>query len=599
MSFKVLSLTALSLPLVVGLSACTPSTTTDPEPDATEEPSWPAPEHGELATAYTGPDDVEAGLKDALAAGELEPIGYGRFVTSAGCALCHSNSAQATAMRDSNGAEIAPFNLWQGTMMANAARDPFWRAMVSAEKARTPSAAEAIETKCIRCHAPMASVTADDNDMAPSMNWANEAGTGEGQVFLDGVACTVCHQVTPGNLGREDSFSGGFVLGTNRRIYGPHQAPVPGPMMNHVNYQPSYGPHVLKPELCATCHTLVTHALDDNGEPIEDAAYVEQSPFLEWTVSAFYAEGDEEGQITCQDCHMPTIDDNGQVIETRIARSPPGGDFLINERQPFGRHLFVGANTVMPSIIKRERATLNPQATDEAFDAVVDLARQRLSQDTAEIAILEPVAEDGHLTFGVQLSSLVGHKLPTGFPSRRVFLNVRVLDADGNVLFESGATDERGQLMAGGEVLDIEKAGGPIAPHHDVITRPDEVAVFEQVMADQHGEPTFSLMRAVAPFKDNRLLPEGASAVMAGFDRIAPVGVDDEDFVGGGDVVHFDVMPGAAPARIEAELFYQGLSPRFMRETFQVPTPQVRAFRGMLDDADLKPESVATAGVDL
>ena len=41
-------------------------------------------------------------------------------------------------------------------MMANSARDPFWRAVLSAEVDATPSAKALIEEKCTRCHAPMA-----------------------------------------------------------------------------------------------------------------------------------------------------------------------------------------------------------------------------------------------------------------------------------------------------------------------------------------------------------------------------------------------------------------------------------------------------------
>ena len=124
----------------------------------------------------------------------LEPVGVGRFVTSAGCALCHSNHKEATAMRDSKNQQIGPFNLWQGTMMANSARDPFWRAVVSAEMAATPSRAEDIEAECIRCHAPMASVTAEDYALSPRLEWATMGESAEGQVFADGVACTVDRQ---------------------------------------------------------------------------------------------------------------------------------------------------------------------------------------------------------------------------------------------------------------------------------------------------------------------------------------------------------------------------------------------------------------------
>lgn len=567
----------------------------------TPSEDWPVPDYGDLAVGLENPPDVSAGDPTVLTVAPLEAVGVGRFVTSAACKLCHSNNAAATAMRDAAGNDLGPFNRWQGTMMANASRDPFWRAAVSVEMANTPAKAAEIEQKCIRCHAPMASVTSKDSDVPVSMDWATRGSAGEAQVFADGVACTVCHQILPDGLGIEGTFSGNFAIGIDREIFGPHRNPAPGPMQNHVNYTPTYGDHVLEPGLCATCHTLETQALTSDGAPVEGAAYLEQSPFLEWKVSSFWNE-DRANAITCQDCHMPTVDEDGNIIQTRIARSPPGGDFNIQERMPFGRHVFVGANTAMPNLIKRERAVLNPQATDGAFDEVVALARQRLREDTAELSIddVDIDTSNGTLRFGVRIESMVGHKLPTGFPSRRVFLRVRIFGDDDRLLFESGAFDERGQLIANGEVLDVEKAGGPIEAHHTVIDRPDQVAIFEQVMRDRNGDQTFSLMRATGHLKDNRLLPAGASSSKRGFDRIAPVGTDsDRDFRGGGDVVHFEVQPGDPPQRIAVSLHYQGLSPRFLRELFQNDTAEVRAFRAMLDDEDVMPELIAETSTDL
>ena len=38
----------------------------------------------------------------------------------------------------------------------------------------------------------------------------------------DGVTCSLCHQIAPDNLGKPESFSGGFLVGEDREIYGPH-----------------------------------------------------------------------------------------------------------------------------------------------------------------------------------------------------------------------------------------------------------------------------------------------------------------------------------------------------------------------------------------
>jgi hypothetical protein len=557
------------------------------------------------APATSLPDDpgVEAADPFLLELPETVVAREDRFMTSRECALCHSNHQAATAMRDSQGAEIAPFNLWQGTMMANAARDPLWRAVVSAEVAATPEAASAIEAKCMRCHAPMASETLKARASNPRMDLLNDAPSALQQIALDGVSCTVCHQVDPQNLGTEESYSGGFVVGNQRLIYGPHQNPATGPMRNHVNYTPTYGNHVVESKMCATCHTVFTHALDEAGNEEDADAFPEQTPYLEWRNSSFSTEANGAEGKECQGCHMPTVDDLGMDIQTRIARSPPGGDFNINERSPFGRHLFVGANTLMPSILKDMRSVLNPQASDESFDAAIALAELRLGEQTSQLMIGDMDTSDGALAFDVTVHNEVGHKFPTGFPARRAWLHVKVIGDDGAVIFESGNYNDRGRIVAGnGEILDTEKAAGGFEPHHDVITRSDQVQIYESVMADIDGKRTPRLMRAQHHVKDNRLLPLGWQRDFADYESIKPRGEagSDASFQAGQDSLRYEVnLDGKNPARVEVALYYQSLGSRFAMDLFQVDTDEVAAFRYMYDRADVTPVVVASQAKDL
>jgi hypothetical protein len=578
-----------ALPLAVSLTLCTAIGCEEPTPE-------------DSRTSL--PDDPGVDAKDPflLALPATFATMEDRFATSAECALCHSNSDSATAMRDEAGNEIAPFNLWQGTMMANAARDPLWRAVVSAEIAATPDAKAAIEDKCMRCHTPMASEAGRATLTDVKMGLLTDESSPLNQLALDGVSCTVCHQIDPGNLGTAESWTGGFVIGNRRLIYGPHQNPAPGPMQNHVNYTPTYAPHVTESNLCATCHTVFTHALEEDGSAVDGPEFPEQTAFLEWQNSLYAADAPGDGGETCQSCHMPTVDADGNIIETRIARAPPGFDFNIPERSPFGRHLFVGANTLMPSILKDMRDVLQPQATDAAFDASIDLAKQRLTQSTAELVVDGTAVDGDKVSFDVTVHNLVGHKAPTGFPARRLWLRARVLDADGAVLFESGGFDERGRILSGGgELLDVEKAAGGFEPHHDLITRDDEVQIYESVMADKDGARTPTLLRAVDHLKDNRLLPLGFSRDFADYDVIKPRGeaTGDSNFTGGQDTVRFEVAVDGTPASVEISLHYQSLGSRFAMDLFQVDTDEVAAFRYMWERADPAPVTVATTTKDL
>ena len=83
------------------------------------------------------------------------------FLTSDECARCHSRSLTANALTTASGDDASPFGLWRATPMANAFRDPYWRAQMAREIENAPDSRARTEELCLRCHAPMASHAAD------------------------------------------------------------------------------------------------------------------------------------------------------------------------------------------------------------------------------------------------------------------------------------------------------------------------------------------------------------------------------------------------------------------------------------------------------
>lgn len=527
------------------------------------------------------------------------------FATSPACATCHANDASATAMRDAAARPIAPFDLWQGTMMANSARDPFWWAMVAGEVVTTPAAKEAIEAKCMRCHAPMAVVDAAlDGDPQPAaLEWLHR-GDERAAFGLDGVACALCHQIQPTDLGADESLSGHFVIAAKQEIYGPHAAPFAMPMVMRTGFTPVAGGQILDSALCGSCHTLITSPLDAGGDTLP-YELIEQAPYLEWRLSEFSTEvaAPAESAQSCQGCHLPTVDVDGAAISTRIARRPPGGDFPpIEPRAPYGRHLLVGGNTLVPAILRDFAAELRPQASAAAFDATLTAARDQLEHRTAKVA-LSGGREGDALVLAVTVDNLAGHKLPSGFPSRRTWVRVEVRDGRGGLVFRSGTTDDAGRLVDGsGTILASEAVGGSIQPHHLEISGDDAVQIYEAIMADPEGAPTFRLLRGASYRKDNRLLPRGWRGLDPAAKAVAPVGTaGDPDFVGGGDTVRYRLHApaGAGPYAVEVALVHQVLGARFAAELFALDAPAIRAFEKMYDAADRSPIVLSSASATL
>jgi len=486
-----------------------------------------------------------------------EPV----FQTSDRCLACHNG------LKTASGEEVSIGFDWRASMMANSSRDPYWQAGVRREVMDHPAARGLIEDECAICHMPMARFE------------AHRAGH-EGRIFAllpfdptdrmsalaaDGVSCTLCHQITGERLGTRESFVGGFVIDTerprgDRHIYGRLKVE---PGLSRImrsstgGFAPVESEHIRRSELCATCHTLITHALGPDGKVIGELP--EQMPYQEWLHSAW------RQRKSCQDCHMPA------------ARQAPISSVLGQVRPEISRHVFVGGNFFMLRMLNRFRRELGVAALPQEFESAALRTAAFLEQETARLSIDGVERHGRRLEITLKLENLSGHKLPTAYPSRRVWLRLAVRDAAGAIVFESGALEPDGSIRGNDNDADPRR----YEPHFAEITRPDEVQIYESIMEDASGIPTTGLLSAVRYAKDNRLLPLGFDKAAAP-GEIAVVGeaAADVDFGGGGDRIGYRVDPGAArgPFTVEAELWYQPISYRWAENLRAYDADQTRRF---------------------
>jgi hypothetical protein len=522
------------------------------------------------------------------------PAATPRFREAAACAPCHL-ADPGPAMRDAAGRDVSPSRLWPASMMALSARDPFWLAVFSAELAARPGARETIERACTRCHAPAGFVERERAGGHLGFDDVVAGTTPEAALAREGVTCTMCHQIAAAGLGTPASFSGGYEIGDERRIYGPHDTPLVAPMVAYVSYTPVASAHARESALCATCHTVITRAIAADGTPA-GPPFVEQAPYLEWRNSDYDTEVPGRPLAeSCQSCHMPTVDEDGAPIVTAISNFPWG----LGARSPFGRHTFVGGNAYMLRVLAGETAWAGVDVAPGELLAAADATEATLP-DAARLAITSATRQGDTLVVVVRVENRTGHKLPTGYPTRRVWLDLRVSDAgSGAVRFESGACDASGALVGGiGQRLD---GPGVILPHRDVIQSPDEVQVWEAVPVDAGGAPTHLLLDAVGFAKDDRILPIGWSPAHPDAAATAPVGVaGDASFGGGVDEVTYRVpVPAGVPVRVDVTLRYQAVPPGAVEPLAGALTPAAVRFLGMVASAPPKPSVIATAGVDV
>jgi hypothetical protein len=484
------------------------------------------------------------------------------FRTSDACMACHNG------LSTPKGEDISIGFAWRSSMMGNAGRDPYWMAAVRREITEHPSQRAVIEDECSACHLPMTRFHAVQAGGKGQVFANIHSGASAGPMQLlaqDGVSCTLCHQITADKLGTRESFVAGFVIDTkepmgSRPVFGPFDVP-PGKsriMRSSSDFVPTKGEHLQRSEICATCHTLFTTAFDAGGKAVGELP--EQMPYLEWQHSAFR---DHEG---CQDCHMPA------VREATPVSSVMGGP-----RDQVARHDFRGGNFFMPRLLNRAHAALGVTALPQELDATSRRAVELLSDKTARLTLSEPRAENGQLDFEVAVENLAGHKLPTGYPSRRAWLHVTVRDSGGAAIFESGALAQDGSIAGN----DNDRDARSFEPHHDTITTADQVQIYETILGDPRDKVTTGLLTAVRYLKDNRLLPRGFDKTKAP-NAVAVRGeaAKDDDFGASGDKVHFRIAVGkaAAPFQVEAELLYQPIAYRWAHNLGATPSAESTRF---------------------
>jgi len=337
---------------------------------------------------------------------------------------------------------------------------------------RTMSGSDLYREACANCHGMQGSgaILASLELPVPVPDFTDcSFASREPVLAADGVSCSACHQITADGLGDPSTFTGGFRVDEStpwgsRQMLGPFTTDRgrAALMRSATGFIPAEAAHIRTSELCASCHTLYTDALNGAGEVV--GRLPEQVPYLEWQASAYPALG--QG---CQSCHMPVVTE--PVPVTQVLGQP---------REGVSRHTFNGGNFFILGMLNRFRDELGVEALPAELDRAQRRTVRHLETETAELQIAAVGLVAGRLEVTIDVRNLAGHKLPTAYPSRRVWVHLRVRDAGGSVLFESGALRPDGSIVGN----DNDEDGSRIEPHYLTIERADQVQVYEAIMVD-------------------------------------------------------------------------------------------------------------------
>jgi hypothetical protein len=363
--------------------------------------------------------------------------------------------------------------------------------------------------------------------------------------------------------------------------------------------------------MCATCHTLRTTTIDIDTGQATGAEFLEQSPYLEWKNSNYFTGNANEQQ--CQGCHMKAPDN----YQTPIAVRPNGSvNTTWPERSPFPEHQLFGGNTHMLEVMKTYADVLGIDKTTTAagFDDAISKTRSFLQQDSADLTITNALRQGGQLILDVNIINKTGHKLPTGYPSRRMWLQLLVRDVSNTIIFDSGTPDADGRIstdsasLASG-CMAVRKPSGfdssaCYEPHRNTITDASQIPIYEMIMSDTNNDLTYILLYADQLLKDNRIPPAGFSTSSANFEpdtSVIGVGADSNFNLlnavegSGSDAVNYriDISGRSGPFTVEANLLYQSIRPAFVH-SMQSQVSRVDRFKTMYEQVAPTVETLAT-----
>jgi hypothetical protein len=341
-------------------------------------------------------------------------------------------------------------------------------------------------------------------------------------------------------------------------------------MAEAVQAIPVYGSHVTASSECAGCHSLITPTIDLAGNSTGND-FVEQATWHEWLNSAY-----SEENITCQQCHMPRLTNQAVLIANGYPTQP---------RSEYGLHTLVGGNSLMLRMMRDHKEQLGIAASDADFNNTIAATENMLQQQSLQLDWVETNRTSDTLYVAVKVKNLAGHKLPSGYPARRVSLHLQCSDDFGNVIFNSGSFDANGATP---------EENNSWEPHYNIINDESQVQIYEMIMGDVNGQRTSVLARGAVHLKDNRLAPRGMQSSGAMYDTTEVVlGVTDGDFdlMDGSDIVHYHIPVAnhSSALSIQVAAYYQSIHPSWLAELMADSTPEIQTFSNMLDATDKTP----------
>ncbi len=355
-----------------------------------------------------------------------------------------------------SGCHTEIYNEWKVSAHRYAAMDPIFQGIQNVmAKQNGPESTR----YCGGCHDPISLFSGTKNIFAA--NLTSQLG------YNDGISCLACHSIQKTDIQGNANYivaqpkdylwqwSDDHTLGAVARNFLIRTWPAQHNRLNKRVYK--------TPEYCAACHKQFIDA------EINRVGWVQlQNQYDNWAASHWNHKGDPKTTIECRECHMSLV----------VSTDPAAGDAMDYNRSlddhRHRSHRFLAANNFVPALLQLDGAADQVRMTDAWLQGRVDIPeiRSKWAQGpVVKVRIEVPRSATPGESLPVRVvltSNKVGHDYPTGpLDMIQSWVELRVTDGSGQVIYTSGQRDEKGFLPPGTFLFKAE----PVDQYGNLIDR--------------------------------------------------------------------------------------------------------------------------------
>ena len=285
--------------------------------------------------------------------------------------------------------------------------------------------------------------------------------------YNEGVSCLSCHAVRKTDLQGNANYE---MAQPDRYLFELADGPASRFMRDFlIRAYPKHHNETLSkrlfktPEYCAACHKQFI------DQEVNNVGWVQlQNQYDNWRKSRWNHPGDPAKTIECRECHMPLV----------ASTDPAAGDEMDYNRTASDgmhrSHRFVGANQLMPALLPipgvEEQIALTEKWLRGEYE-IPEIKDKWAAGPAVSLELVGPPTVTAGEQVGIKAvitSNKVGHDFPTGpLDIIQAWVELRVEDEQGQVVFESGSVDERHFIQTGSFMFKAE----PVDQYGNLIDR--------------------------------------------------------------------------------------------------------------------------------